>query len=105
MTRKSKEEEREYQKKYYDERIKNDEEARERKNARQREYAKRTGYAANAKSEKNNTKRYVIKLSINTDKDIIDELENKDNKTGFIKQLIREEIKKNKKSIDKWYTV
>ena len=75
-----------------------DEEARERKNARQREYAKKTGYAANMKYEKNNIKRYVIKLSINTDKDIIDELENKDNKAGFIKQLIRDEIKKNNKN-------
>ena len=43
MTRKSKEEEKEYQRKYYEEHIKNNEEARERKNARQREYAKRKG--------------------------------------------------------------
>lgn len=77
-----------------------EEEARERKNARQREYAKRTGYAANIKSAKKNVKRYVVNLSVNTEKDIIDELESKDNKMGFIKQLIREYIK-NKKVLDK----
>lgn len=74
-----------------------EEEARERKNARQKEYAKKTGYAANTKYEKENVKRYVIKVMKNTEKDIIDHLEAQDNKMGYIKALIREDIKKSKK--------
>lgn len=79
-------------------RIYTEEEARERKNARQREYAKRTGYASSVKYEKNNVKRYVVKVIVNTEKDIIDMLESQDNKAGYIKQLIREDIKKSTKS-------
>ena len=44
-----------------------EEEARERKNARQREYAKRTSYASSTKYEKDNVKRYVVKLVVNTE--------------------------------------
>ena len=69
-----------------------EEEARERKNARQREYAKRTSYASSTKYEKDNVKRYVV----NTEQDIIDWLEKQDNKAGYIKELIREDIKRNK---------
>lgn len=60
-------------------------EARERKNARQREYAKRTGRAADNKYKKDNTKMYALRMFLNTDADIIEWLENKDNKTGYIK--------------------
>lgn len=72
-----------------------EEEARERKNARQREYAKRTSYASSTKYEKDNVKRYVVKLVVNTEQDIIDWLEKQDNKAGYIKELIREDIKRN----------
>lgn len=71
-----------------------EEEARERKNARQREYAKRTGYASSKKYEKDNVKRYVVKLVVNTEQDIIDWLEEQDNKAGYIKNLIKEDMEK-----------
>lgn len=71
------------------------EEARERKNARQREYAKRTGRAADNKYKKENTKMYALRMFLNTDADIIEWLESKENKTGAIKQLIRDEIARN----------
>lgn len=72
------------------------EEARERKNARQREYAKKTHYRATTKSEKENIRRYVVKASFSTDADIIDWLESKENMMGYIKQLIRDDIQRNK---------
>ena len=43
----------------------------------QREYAKRSGYAANARSNKKNTKMYALRVSYNVDPDIIAELKNK----------------------------
>ena len=74
-----------------------EEEARLRKNARQREYSKRTGYASQAKYNAENTKRYVIKVMLKTESDIIERLEEEENKSGYIKHLIREDIKKGKK--------
>lgn len=71
-----------------------EEEKRERKNARQREYEIKTKYSAQAKYDKNNTKRYVIKVMFKTELDIIDRLEQESNKAGYIKRLIREDIKK-----------
>lgn len=76
-----------------------DEEARERKNARQREYAKRTKYAADIKSKKKNTKRYVLQMAISTELDIIEKLDEeklKDGYASYIKNLIREDILKSK---------
>lgn len=49
---------------------------------------------ASAKYNKENTKNVVLHLNITTDKDIIDHLEHKDNKTGYIKDLIRDDIRK-----------
>ncbi len=65
----------------------------------QREYAKRSGYAANARSNKKNTKVYTLRISYNIDPDIIEELEKQENKAAYLKRLIREEIKKNQKNI------
>lgn len=73
-----------------------EEEARQRKNARQREYAKKTGYASQAKYNAGNTKRYVIKVMLKTESDIIERLEEEENKSGYIKHLIREDIKRKK---------
>lgn len=76
-----------------------DEEARERKNARQREYAKKTKYASDIKSKKNNTKRYVLQVTIRTESDIIQRLDMEKTKLGYasyIKKLIREDIEKQK---------
>lgn len=77
--------------------IYSEEEARERKNARQREYAKKTGYAANAAYNKRNVKRYVVNCTCTTESDIIEYLEGKSNKMGYIKDLIRADMEKNKK--------
>lgn len=76
-----------------------DEEARERKNARQREYVKRTNYVSDIKSKKNNTKRYVLQVTISTESDIIEKLDSEKINGGYatyIKRLIREDMKKNK---------
>lgn len=75
-----------------------DEEARERKNARQKEYEKKTGYSAQNKYGKEKTRRYTISAMINTEQDIIQKLDSVENKNGYIKALIREDIKKSQKS-------
>jgi len=46
--------------------------------------------------EKNNCTRVSIKLGNKTDADIIDKLNKQDNKQGYIKQLIRDDIRKEK---------
>ena len=50
------------------------------------------------KYAKENTRRYVVKVNNNTEQDIIAQLESKENKMGYIKQLIREDIERNKKA-------
>lgn len=47
-----------------------------------------------AKYNKENTKNVVLHLNILTDKDVLDYLYRKENKTGYIKELIREDMKK-----------
>lgn len=47
---------------------------------------------ATAKYDKNNTRIYSLKLNTNTDKEIIEVLDNTGNVQGFIKGLIREYI-------------
>lgn len=69
------------------------EQARLRKNARQREYAKRIGYNSNYDYVKNNTKTYTFRFVINTDADIIEHLDQQENRMGYIKNLIREDIR------------
>lgn len=66
------------------------EEARQRKNTRQKEYEQRTKHAAAQKYRKNNMIRVILDLNQNTDKDIIDLLDDLPNKSGFLKQLIRD---------------
>lgn len=41
-----------------------------------------------------NTKRYTIKFNLKTDADILKHLEGVDNIAGYIKSLIREDMKK-----------
>lgn len=48
---------------------------------------------ANAKYDKTNTKGLYIKLNINNDSDIIKYLDGKENVQGYIKALIREDMK------------
>jgi hypothetical protein len=49
---------------------------------------------ANAKYDASHTKQIILKLNINTDADILDRLAEVDNKQGYIKSLIREDMNK-----------
>lgn len=51
---------------------------------------------ANDKYDKANTKQIKLKLNIRTDEDIIERLDRVDNKQGYIKGLIRKDIKEGK---------
>ena len=46
---------------------------------------------ANNKSNKNNTTMICVRLSYNTDADIIQKLDEVDSKMGYIKELIRKD--------------
>ena len=64
------------------------------KNEIQREYNKRTNYAANIKYQKEKTKIIPIRVMLNTEADIIEKLNSVENKSGYIKNLIRQDIAK-----------
>ena len=49
---------------------------------------------ANAKYDANHTKQIKLKLNLNTDSDIIKRMNEVENKQGYIKDLIRADIKK-----------
>lgn len=53
-----------------------------------------TKYKSQKKYEAENTKRVYIKLNKNTDDDILSYLETLENKQGYIKSLIREDLKR-----------
>lgn len=50
------------------------------------------------KSDKKNTRIYHMKLSRNTDADIIQQLDKQENKQAYLKALIRADIEKNSKT-------
>lgn len=52
---------------------------------------------ANNKSNKINTKMICVRLSYNTDADIIKKLDEVDSKMGYIKELIRKDMRAQKK--------
>lgn len=52
---------------------------------------------ANSKSNKINTKMICVRLSYNTDADIIKKLDEVDSKMGYIKELIRKDMQTQKK--------
>lgn len=52
---------------------------------------------ANEKYLKANTKIVSLRLNYNTDKDIIKKLDEVDSKMGYIKELIRKDLRKEKK--------
>ena len=62
---------------------------------RQLDYAKRTDYKDAIKYLKSNRRHYMLVCSIITERDIVERLDRKDNVTGYIKQLIRDDIKRN----------
>ena len=49
-----------------------------------------------AKYDASHTKQIKLKLNLETDKDILERLEKVGNKQGYIKALIREDIKRNR---------
>ena len=52
---------------------------------------------ANNKSNKKNTKMICVRLSFNTDADILKKLDEVDSKMGYIKKLIRQDMQTEKK--------
>lgn len=65
------------------------------KNEIQREYEKRTRYAAQRKFDRENTKSFTFRFMKKTESDLIEKLESVENKAGYIKKLIRDDISKN----------
>ena len=49
---------------------------------------------ANEKWDKANIRRFVLKVTKTTEKDILDKLEAQENVNGYIKRLIREDIER-----------
>ena len=49
--------------------------------------------SANARYDKANTKQIILKLNVNTDSDILAWLDRQENKQGYIKSLIRKDMK------------
>lgn len=47
-----------------------------------------------AKYDRENTTQFKVKLNNKTDQDIIDHLRKQENKQGYIKRLIRDDMKK-----------
>ena len=54
-------------------------------------------FRANSKSNKINTTMVCVRLSYNTDADIINKLDEVDSKMGYIKELIRKDMQTKKK--------
>ena len=52
---------------------------------------------ANNRSNKKNTKTICVRLSFNTDADILKKLDEVDSKMGYIKELIRKDLQAKKK--------
>ena len=50
------------------------------------------------KFDRLNSRRYVIKVMLNTERDILERLEQEPNKAGYIKQLIRQDIAREKEN-------
>ena len=61
--------------------------------------ASETKLRANSKSNKINTKMICLRLSYNTDADIIKKLDEVESKMGYIKELIRKDMQAQKKIV------
>ena len=55
---------------------------------------------ANAKYDKSHTRSIMLKLNKTTDADILASLESKGNKQGYIKELVRKDIKRTRRDLD-----
>ena len=62
----------------------------------QKDYEKRTNYEAQKKYHKEKTIPFSMRLFPATESDIIDRLNQQDNKAGYVKSLIRDDIAKEK---------
>lgn len=63
----------------------------------QRDYEKRSHGASKSKYDKANTKMYGVKVVIPTERDIYEKLESTPNKSGYIKNLIKNDLENNSK--------
>lgn len=66
----------------------------------QKEYEKKTNYAAQKKYQKEKTKNFNLRLFPATESDIIEKLDSVKNKSGYVKQLIRDDINKGNNKLD-----
>lgn len=55
---------------------------------------RKSAIEAQARYDREHTKQFHLKLNIRTDSDIIEKLDGADNKQGYIKRLIREDMKR-----------
>lgn len=55
---------------------------------------------AHARYQREKTRVIPIRFFLSTDKDILDRLEQQDNKSGYIKRLIRKDIAKSKEDAE-----
>ena len=70
--------------------------AKRRKVEYNAEYQKKNNYAAQNAYNKQNMKSFAFRFNLNTEADIIEWLEQQDNKAGYIKELIRADMAKRK---------
>ena len=74
-----------------------EEEARQRKNARQREYTKKTNFAAQKKyneAHKDDSIFFTVRVTKSKDGDMLEFLEQFESRSGYVKQLIREDMER-----------
>lgn len=60
----------------------------------QKDYEKRTNYAAQVKYKAENTRQIKFEFNKKYDADILEKFDSVPNKTAYIKELIRNDIKK-----------
>ena len=55
-------------------------------------------YPANKRYEKSTIRKVLVAFNRNTEPDLLEWIESIENKSGYIKRLIREDMERNKKS-------
>lgn len=72
------------------------EKAKQNKQEYNKEYNKKTGYAAQNKYLRERSRQIIFRLFSPQEDDIVDWLDKQPNKSGYIKDLIREDMKSKK---------
>lgn len=72
------------------------EQARLRKIEYQKEYEKKTKYASKIKYQNKNIVKITLKFVKTTESDLIERIESQENKAGYIKRLVREDMNKSR---------